>query len=287
MANKLHLIGSGTPTPTKERHGTCHILELDGEYLMFDCGPACTHKMVKAGIWPTKIEHMFVTHHHFDHFIDYPCFLLVRWDQSVGKEKQLKVWGPPLTRMITDRLIGPQGAFVSDWEARVNSRCSQFVFVNRGGTLPRPAPNVQVTDIGPGLVVKTDKWSVTAGLVRHMEPWLNSLAYRVDAGGLSVLFAGDTEPCETLIKLAGGCNVIVNNTWDTQDAMDANGEAEGQTGTIDAAKLARDIGAKMLVMTHTGPRICTENIRKQALADMAKIFTGKIVFGEELMAIDL
>jgi ribonuclease Z len=120
-----------------------------------------------------------------------------------------------------------------------------------------------------------------------MEPWLNSLAYRVDAGDTSVLFAGDTEPCETLIKLAAGCNVIVNNTWDTQDVMDANGEAEGQTGTLDAAKLARDAGAKMLVMTHTGPRICTPNIRKQAVADMAKIFTGKIVFGEELMAVDL
>lgn len=283
----LHLIGTGTPTPTKERHGTCHILEIDGEFLMFDCGPASTHKMVKAGLWPTKIEHLFFTHHHFDHMVDYPCFLLVRWDQSVGKEKPLKVFGPPLTRMITDRLIGPQGAFVSDWTARVSDPCSRHVFVNRGGTLPRPAPNYQVTDIGAGLVVKTDRWSVTAGLVRHQEPWLNSLAYRVDSPRVSVVFTGDTEPCETLAKFSAGCDVLVTNTWDTQEAMDTNGEGQGQTGTLDAARMAVAAGAKMLVLTHTGPRLCGQQVRQKALADIANVFKGRVIFGEELMAIPL
>ncbi|MFB3893618.1 MAG: MBL fold metallo-hydrolase [Phycisphaerae bacterium] len=283
----LHLIGSGTPTPTKERHGTCHILEIDGEFLMFDCGPASTHKLVKAGLWPTKINYLFITHHHFDHFVDYPCFLLVRWDQSVGKEKPLRIFGPPLTRQITERLIGPQGAFVSDWTARVSDPVSQHVFMNRGGTLPRPAPNYQVTEIGHGPVVKTDKWSVTAGFARHQEPWLNSLAYRVDAQGVSVVFAGDGEPCEPLAKLAAGCDVLVANTWDTQEAMDSNGEGPGQTGTLDAAKMAVAAGAKMLVMTHTGPRLCGQQVRQKEIAQMAEVFNGRIIFGEELMAIQL
>jgi len=45
-------------------------------------------KLVKAGLWPTRIDHPFFTHHHFDHDADYPCFLLCRWDQSIGRETE-------------------------------------------------------------------------------------------------------------------------------------------------------------------------------------------------------
>jgi ribonuclease Z len=169
----------------------------------------------------------------------------------------------------------------------VSDPCSRHVFVNRGGTLPRPAPNYQVTDIGAGPVVKADRWSVTAALVRHQEPWLNSLAYRVDAPGLSVVFTGDTEPCETLTKFSAGCDVLVTNTWDTQEAMDSNGEGQGQTGTLDAARMAVAAGARMLVLTHTGPRLCGQQVRERTLADIAGVFKGQVIFGEELMAISL
>ena len=63
----LYLLGTGTPTPTPNAFGTAYVLELQGEYLMIDCGPAATHKLVKVGLFPTQIDHLFFTHHHFDH----------------------------------------------------------------------------------------------------------------------------------------------------------------------------------------------------------------------------
>ena len=92
---KIHILGAGTPTPTPTRFGSAYVLDVDGEKVMFDCGPAATHKLVKAGLWPTEIDYLFFTHHHFDHDIDYPCFLLCRWDQSIGKENKLRVFDPP------------------------------------------------------------------------------------------------------------------------------------------------------------------------------------------------
>ena len=51
---RLHILGAGTPTPTADRFGTSYVLDLGGGRLaMFDCGPAATHKLVKAGLWPT------------------------------------------------------------------------------------------------------------------------------------------------------------------------------------------------------------------------------------------
>jgi ribonuclease BN (tRNA processing enzyme) len=285
--NALYLLGAGVPTPSKTRFGTSCVLDLAGELLMIDCGPAATAKLVRAGLWPTDIEHLFITHHHFDHMADYPCFVLVRWDQSIGKEKTLKVWGPPPMRLITERLFGKKGAFVFDWTARVNDPTSRHVFVNRGGTLPRPKPRIEAHDVKPGPVVRTPRWRASASRAEHMDPWLKTLSWRVDAKGLSIVFAADTEPCRALTDLASGCDVFVANCWDLQNTMDANGEAPGQTGTRDAATMARDAGARMLVLTHIGKRLAAPAGRRKGLREIRSIYKGEVVFGEESMKITL
>ena len=188
------VLGGGTPTPTEFRFGSAHALRIGDEVLMFDCGPAATHKLVKAGLYPTQVDNLFFTHHHFDHNIDYPCFLLCRWDQAAGKGSELNVYGPTLTEEITRKVIGVGGAFESDWQARVNLPGSQRVFVNRGGTLPRIPPAPKAKDVGPGEVATGNNWQVTAALAEHAQPWLDSLAYRVDTPEGSVAFTGDTSP---------------------------------------------------------------------------------------------
>ena len=45
----VHILGAGTPTPTPTRFGSSYVVDMDGQYLMVDCGPAATHKLVKAG----------------------------------------------------------------------------------------------------------------------------------------------------------------------------------------------------------------------------------------------
>ena len=91
---EVFVLGGGTPTPTEFRFGSAHGLRIGEEVLMFDCGPAATHKLVKAGLYPTQVDNLFFTHHHFDHNIDYPCFLLCHWDQGLAKAKNWMSTGP-------------------------------------------------------------------------------------------------------------------------------------------------------------------------------------------------
>ena len=286
MAN-LVLLGTGTPTPTPSRFGTSYVLQLGPAYLMFDCGPAATYKLVKAGLFPTQIDHLFITHHHFDHNADYPCFLLCRWDQDNGAVNRLHVYGPQPTVAITEKLIGPEGAFALDWKARVGAPVSQSVHANRGGSLPRPEPSIDVTDVGPGLVAETDDWRVTAARVHHVEPWLESLAYRVDAEGGSVVFAGDLSPTPSIERLAAGADVLVVNCWDHQGTMEEDGEAPGQTGTRDAGRMASDAGVSKLILTHTGPKLAAPGGMERGIAEVARLYGGEIIFGQELMCLDL
>ena len=58
---RIHVLGAGTPTPTPTRFGSSFVAEVSEEYLMVDCGPAATHKLVKAGLWPTQIDYLFFT----------------------------------------------------------------------------------------------------------------------------------------------------------------------------------------------------------------------------------
>ena len=109
--NKLYMLGTGTPTPTPERFGTSFVLQIGEEFIMVDCGHATTYKLVRAGLKPTQIDHLFFTHHHSDHNADYPGFLMCRFDQSTGAENILHVRGPEPTSIMTLRLYGPRGVF--------------------------------------------------------------------------------------------------------------------------------------------------------------------------------
>ena len=284
---QVFILGAGTPTPTPLRFGTSFVVQIGAEYIMFDCGPATTHKLVKAGLFPTQINHLFFTHHHFDHNVDYPCFLLCRWDQSTGKEAQLQIYGPSPTARMTEGLIGEGGVFTPDWKARVGIPVSQRVHLNRGGSLPRPVPSVKAYDIEAGKVVKTDKWEVITTDAKHVEPWLKSLAYRINSEEGDIMIAGDTEPCEPVSELAKGVDVFIANCWDHQETMKENGEAPGQTGTIDAAKMAKSAGAKTLILAHAGQHLAAPGSREKGIKDIANIYDGRIVFAEELMTVAL
>ncbi|MBT6337724.1 MAG: MBL fold metallo-hydrolase [Desulfobacula sp.] len=283
---KLFLIGCGTPTPTPERFGSCFILQVNDEYLMFDCGPASTYKMKCAGLAPTDISHLFFTHHHYDHNIDYPCFLLCRWDHEKNGIPRLQVYGPPPTELITHRLIGPEGAFVDDWKVRVEHPASQEVYAARGGIVPRPKPQFDVKDISYGSSITTKNCRVTVGKAIHLQPMMDCLAYRVEWDKGSVVFTGDTGRHELVEKLARDATTLVVNVWDHQENM-ASILRSGFCGTLDAAEMANKAGVQRLVITHQGPNLSLPGSKEKAIADIAAVYKGEIIFGEEFLTLDL
>ena len=118
---RIKVVGAGSPTRTSARWGTCFLLEIGDERLMIDCGPASTYKMYRMGVSPTEIDHLFFTHLHSDHISDYPCFLMTRFDQSIGTEPDLQVYGPPPIKDVTERLWSEdRGVFWYDVVARTN-----------------------------------------------------------------------------------------------------------------------------------------------------------------------
>jgi ribonuclease Z len=283
---KLFFVGTGTPTPTAERFGTCYILQIAEEYIMFDCGPAATYKMVKMGIRPTEVNSLFFSHHHFDHNADYPCFLLCRWDQSIGGEGVLRIWGPSPTEWITDGLIGAEGSFNHDWKARVEHPGSQEIFMGRGGKLPRSAPIVFAKDIDSGDEINGTNWRIKSVGTKHIEPWMKTLAYRVETDHGSITLTSDSGYCPGVVELARDTDYMLVHCWGFQSDM-KRAEASMITGTHDAARLASDSNAHALILSHCGPSLANPSGKERGIMEVSAIYDGEIIFPEEMTTMTL
>ena len=121
----------------------------------------------------------------------------------------------------------------------------------------------------------------------HAQPFLESIAYRIDSDEGSIVFTGDTAPVDSVAELARGADMLVCMCWDTDAAMEAEGLSRGMTGTPSAARLAAHAGVGTLVLTHISPHLDSQSVRENALREAGAFFDGTIVFGKELQTLDV
>jgi ribonuclease Z len=249
--------------PLPERWGTSFLMEVGDEWLMIDCGPASTYKMHQMGIPCTEIDSLFFTHYHSDHMSDYPCFLMTRFDLSIGNEGDLNVYGPPPIKDMTERLWGKEtGIFWLDVIARSQHPKSVREFHRRGGAGPRPEPVVHVHECREGNVASGKNWECYAHPVDHAQPYLESLGYRFETEEGVIAFTGDAEPNEKVIELGRGADMLVINALG---------------GVASAAGAAKEAGAKRLTIVHQPYELGADETIEKA----KQLFDGQVYGGKD------
>ena len=218
---RITLLGTGNPTPRLRRAGSSVLTRVGDAGIVFDLGPGSAHKLWAAGIDAATVGQVFFTHHHFDHNADYGHFVLSRWDQSAGRGDELQVFGPVPTARITQQLFAQDGVYGPDLEARTQHALSQRMHQLRSGTLPRCKPSIRGRDLAAGERVAGDGWTVTAGAAEHVQPYLASLAYRLDVGLRAVVISGDSRPIAAMVALARGADVLIHMAMDLEPIFGA------------------------------------------------------------------
>ena len=283
----LFILGAGSPVATADYFGTAQAVQIGEEYLLFDCGPTTTYQLARLGIPVTAFNHLFFTHHHFDHNADYGTFVLSRWNEGLGKIPSLKVFGPRNTEAITERLFGEEGAHAFDIEARSKHKLSLTHYVDRGGELPRQPPTVDAVDVQPGRIHDSGRWTVSCAYGEHVEPYHEMLALRLDTDRFSLAITGDTGPVPAVRELVKGADVMVTMCGGSQQYLREKGLDVGQMGNTAAGELAQSAGVKKIVLTHFGPTFRAGGVMEQAIREIAAVYDGQIVFPHELMRIAL
>lgn len=226
MTFALTVLGSGTVAPVAARAAPAHWVEAGPMRLLFDCGAGALHSAARHGIpWHTA-SHVAVTHFHVDHWGELPHLLLaLRWGIEPARQAPLTLLGPT---GLAERLTHLRRAF--------------------GSWVLDPGYPLDVVELPPtgSRELATDvvlEWCPTG----HSD---ESLAYAVRHAGRRLVYTGDTGPSPELAAWSAGCDLLLAECSLPEDRAMAVHLTPSQAGA-----LARDAGAKSLVLTHFYPPV--------------------------------
>lgn len=158
-------------------------------------------------------------------------------------------------------------------------------------------PRVITLGSGPTTaVLDSDGLRITAVRVRH-DPAKPAYGYRFDFAGRSVVVSGDTAPDSDLARAARETDVLVHEALSPElvgvlhDAMIANGRVRPakimhdipgyHTSPVDAAKIANEAHAHLLVFTHLIPMLPNAVAERAFLRGVDAVRSEGVVLGHD------
>ncbi len=89
---KIHILGCYAATPRTFTNPTSQVLELKNQHFLIDCGEGTQVQLRKQKIKFSRINHIFISHLHGDHF--YGLIGLISTFTLLNRENDLHIYGP-------------------------------------------------------------------------------------------------------------------------------------------------------------------------------------------------
>ncbi|MGB5317685.1 MBL fold metallo-hydrolase, partial [Eudoraea sp.] len=89
---RLYILGCFAATPRALNNPSSQILEIKNHIFLIDCGEGTQLQLRKNKIRFSRIQHIFISHLHGDHFFGLPG--LISTFRLLGREKELHIYGP-------------------------------------------------------------------------------------------------------------------------------------------------------------------------------------------------
>lgn len=100
MRFEVTILGSSSATPIFNRNPTSQALNINERIYLIDCGEGTQQQMLKFDVKASRIDHIFISHLHGDHYLG-----LVGLISSLhlnGRSKPLNIYGPAHLKEIID-----------------------------------------------------------------------------------------------------------------------------------------------------------------------------------------
>ena len=92
MSFRLTILGTSSALPTSDRYPTAHVLSVHERLFLIDCGEGTQMQMRRYHIRFGKINHIFISHLHGDHF--FGLYPLLSTFNLMGRKTTLHVYVP-------------------------------------------------------------------------------------------------------------------------------------------------------------------------------------------------
>ena len=258
--DQLHVAfcGTGSPLPSRDRAAACTAVIANGRIFIFDMGEGSGETLSLMGFPLDKIQGVWLTHLHSDHFEGLGPFTLQRWAGSSA--------GTPLA------VFGPEGVLeITEGYNAVYRIDSTYRIAHHGADVVKPSGfGMAGKAITPGPVYDDGGVRITAFAVDH-DPIKPAFGYRVDWKGRSVTISGDTAFTPALAAAAKGTDLYVSELLSPRMVKILEDSAR-KAGNPNRAKIFNDIqnyhispeqaadvakraGVGMLAFTHIVPSV--------------------------------
>jgi ribonuclease Z len=295
-SRELVVLGTASQAPTRYRNHNGYLLRWDGRSILFDPGEGTQRQMLLAGVSSWPISQICVTHFHGDHCLGLPG--VIQRMSLDGVPHPVHVLYPASGGTYFDRLRHAS------------------VFRDRVDIRPHPVTeDGPVFDDGSLSIVaarldhepETFGWRVEEPPGRRMLPkrldaagvrgeaigllqrqgWIDVEGRRVELEGVSRARPGqsmalvmDTGLCDAAVTLARGVDLLVSEATFSSDDADLARRYRHLTAA-DAARVARDAGARRLVLTHFSQRYPDTRV----LVDEAAAIFPEVIAARDLLRV--
>ena len=269
----IQILGSGSLEFGNPRAAPSYLVWIDNRArLMIDAGNGAALRFDESGAAFADLDALVLSHLHLEHTGDLANVLASSRD--AGRKGLLPLFGPAgengnrATSIHVDRLIGSGGAF--------NELADLLTFRNSAGY------KVSIRDV-PALGRR--RWSqftsehlkLSAVPVHH--GGIPSLAWRVDVGEQSIVFAGDlNNQKDTVSAFAADVDALVISHVLPDHARGADREAHLTPSQI--GRLANASNVRFLVLGSRAKR--TFGIESASEAAIRESYKGSLIFANDL-----
>ena len=202
--------------PSAASPASCYLIEADGFRLVLDLGNGAFGALQRYTAL-TDIDAVCLSHLHADHCIDMISYSVFQNYHPGGQRPPVPVYGPAGTAERLGQALGSHSMGIEQ--------------------------AFDVTTLTPG-TVEIGPLSITTGRMRHP---VETFGFRVEHGGQVLAYSADTAPCEELVTLAHGADVLLAEASFT-DGPDLPPDLH--LTAREAAEHAAAAGVGELVLTH-------------------------------------
>jgi len=247
---QLTVLGSNGTYPTPGHPASGYLVDHGGTMVWLDTGPG-TLPAVMAGPGVGAIDAIVLSHAHLDHCSD--LFPLLNVFRFAVVRTAVPVMCP----------------------AGLPDRFAAFLEVDEGHALFRV---FAFDEVAPGDEREAGGLRLRFGEATHPVP---ALATRLDGGGRSIVYSGDTGPGGDLEALASGADLLLcEATLQGEPAVD---RYPYHLFAAEAGAVAAAAGVGRLVVTHVAPTLDPA----VAVAEAAAAFGGPVIHAVPGLQIDL
>ena len=266
MGGNLEVVflGTGGIMPTRERNVPAIALRYRGEVILFDAGEGTIRQMNTAKLSPMKVDKIFITHFHGDHYLGLGG--LIQTMNLWNREKPLHVYGPKYTfRFVRNFLesgffapsfdihlheLGETRLKFNDYEiwsfkAKHGIPALGYVFREkdkRGKFLPEKLAEYGL-EPGPilGRLEREGRIEVNGRVIRLED--VTGPRRR----GVKVVYTGDTEPSDRVRLFAEKADLLIHEA--TYLSEEDRGESYHST-VKEACETGERAKVKLLILFH-------------------------------------